>query len=647
MRKFVEKKIAYQLLVKVMVVIALVICLVGLSVVIFMRTTLEKGVNHRLASQTKRVESEVSALFQSAETYAHQLALNQTIIDYLSQIENLEDIENHPQYDNILNLLLTINKNDSNNYLAWIANEKANFYLTGEGVTPGPNYRIKQRPWYKPNLFSKGLFYSDPYFDWGTDQIVLSAIRVLNLQEDNRGFIAIDFNLNIIPEVIKNIDLGKTGEVFVVDEKGLFIYHPSKSFVLQENIQNVLPDLSTYTSELDDSKALSKIRVNGENYYLKTLDVDPIGWQLIILIGREEVMAPLRDFLWQASVYVLILLIIGSYAIAFFIQKKLKPIEAISAYGTAIAGGNLEEVPPYEYAKRKDEMGDLARSFVTITEVFKQKNAALADEIKNQQDEIQKQYHYILEKEKMASIGTLVAGIAHEINTPLGVSITTSSYMRELIGEISSHYKDKKLSKSFFESHLLSIKEASALLLTNLRRGALLVDQFKSITSTGREEAYEKVDMKEFVDQVLDSLRPAYKHRPIAIENNIEDGVITETVPRGMTQVITNLIMNSLHHGFEQEDSGSISFRGRIDGDMVNIIYKDTGKGMELETLDHIFEPFYTTKKNSNNSGLGMFIVHNLVHQTLGGSIKCKSQPGQGVTFLISLPKKWIFENKS
>ena len=647
MRKIVEKKIAYQLLLKVMIVIALVICLVGLSVVIFMRTTIEKEVNHRLNSQTKRVESEVSALFRSAETYAQQLALNQNIITYLSQVENQEEIKTHPQYDNVLNLLLSINRNDSNNYLAWIANEKANFYLTGEGVTPGSSYRIKQRPWYDPIHFSKGLFYSEPYFDWGTDQVVLSAIRVLNLTEDNRAFVAIDFNLNIIPDVIKNIDLGKTGEAFVVDEKGLFIYHPSKPFVLQENIKNVLPDLGVYASDLEDSKDISKIRVNGENYYLKTLNLEPIGWQLIILIGREEVMAPLREFLWQASVYVLILLFIASYAIAFFIQKKLKPIEALSAYGTAIARGNLEEIPPYEYAKRKDEMGDLARSFVTITEVFKQKNAALAEEIKTQQDEIQKQYHYILEKEKMASIGTLVAGIAHEINTPLGVSITTSSYMRELIGEISSHYKDKKLSKSYFESHLLSIKEASTLLLTNLRRGASLVDQFKSITSTGREEDYEKVDMKDFVDQVLDSLRPAYKHRPITIENKIEASVVIETIPRGLTQVITNLIMNSLHHGFDQEDAGTISFRGRMDGDMVNITYKDTGRGMDVETLDHIFEPFYTTKKNSNNSGLGMFIVHNLVHQTLGGSIKCKSQLGQGVTFLISLPKKWIFENQS
>jgi signal transduction histidine kinase len=190
------------------------------------------------------------------------------------------------------------------------------------------------------------------------------------------------------------------------------------------------------------------------------------------------------------------------------------------------------------------------------------------------------------------------------------------------------------------------MEEASVLLLTNLRRGTDLVKQFKSITSTASEEEGEVINIKVFVDQVIDSLKPAYKHRPIVIENDIEDSISLETIPRAITQVVTNLIMNSLHHGFDEEMSGSISFKGRRDGDFLHLVYKDTGKGMDKETLDHIFEPFYTTKKNANNSGLGMFIVHNLIHQTLGGSLKCKSQPNQGVTFLMTLPRKWKNENK-
>lgn len=638
MLKKIEEKLAYQLLIKIMLVISVVLLLVGVSVALFMRYTSERELDRRLTVESVHVKNEVVTLFENAETYAKQLAFNTSIYDYLNDLKHIDDLGDHDKYLEVLDVMLAIDESSQNDFVAWIANEKASFYLTGEGLTPGPDYVIKDRPWYDASKFDQDIYYTPPYYDWGTKEVVLSAIKSLSLDEDDRGFVAIDFNLNILPSVIESINVGYEGEIFVVDGDGLYVYHPESSQILRGNIRDHMPEIKDQVYG-GSEKDFQTVTLQGQAYYLKTLSIDKNQWQLVVLVKVSEVLSPLKDFLMTFGLLLFLLLFLLAVLMTKAIQAKLKPIEGLKKYGGLVAKGHLDKTPPYDYAKRRDEMGDLARSFVTITEVFKQKNTMLEDRVQSQQKEIQKQYHYMLEKEKMASIGTLVAGVAHEINTPLGVSITTGTYIEELANDLISHHKDKKLSKVFFKKHLASLYDASDLMMSNLKRAEGLVMQFKDMTRQESHEDLETFVLKDLVDQVVRNLKPAYKDRPIEIINMVDPDIEMTSIVRAMTQVITNLIMNSLHHGFEDQTPGKLIFLGGLNNHEVEFVYEDTGCGMSQETLDHIFEPFYTTKRNGNNSGLGMFIIHNLIYQNLRGSLTCQSRLGEGVVFKMTLAK--------
>jgi len=637
----IESKLAYQLLIKIMSVISIVIFLVGISVVIFMRLSSERELESQLNIDSIHVQNEITALFESAETHALQLSLNETIFRYLDQVSSQEDIEIDPHYEEVLNILNSINDSGQDNLVAWVASVKGNFYLSGDGGTPGPEYEITQRPWFKPEFFDQSHYYSDPYYDWGTDAVVVSAIKPIRLNNGDQGFVAIDFDLDIIPEVIDKINVGEEGKILIMDQSNQIIYHPLKQLILGSKIEDVMPDLQgdlTYTT----GNSIRTLNLDGDAYYLKSVKIDRADWKLLMLVKVSDVTRPLKAFLWDFILGLLLLALLVMVIIGWFIQKLLKPIDGLTAYGGQVAKGNLYETPPYEYAKRPDEMGDLARSFVTITEVFKQKNKMLEERVHDQQLEIQKQYHYILEKEKMASIGTLVAGVAHEINTPLGVSITTGTYIEEIAQEISKAHDNKKLSKSFFQKQLRNLEEASDLLVSNLNRAEGLVVQFKNITSQESNLDYDTIDLKIFVDQVIKDLKPALLEKAVEVKNDIRPGIEIISLSRALSQVFINLIMNSLHHGFSDNQDGQIHLQGSLEDGRVEVVYRDSGKGMSKETLDHLFEPFYTTKRNGKNSGLGMFIIHNLVHKNLRGNLTCESQVNQGVTFKIGLPQSLV-----
>ncbi|MCG7531911.1 ATP-binding protein [Psychrobium sp. MM17-31] len=245
----------------------------------------------------------------------------------------------------------------------------------------------------------------------------------------------------------------------------------------------------------------------------------------------------------------------------------------------------------------------------------------------------------LLESKKMAALGGLVAGVAHEINTPIGVSLTAASYLDLRTKELDEKSKAQKMTRKEFDGYMTQAVESSELIMNNLQRAAGLIGSFKQVAVDQSSEAARLFKMKAYVQEVLTSLQPTMRKRPIDIEFFTEDDFDVLSSPSAVSQIVTNLVMNSLNHAFEPQQSGKISLVIKLDNDTVHFKFRDTGKGINKQHLSKIYDPFFTTTRGKGGSGLGMHIIFNLVNHTLCGHIECQSTVGEGTSFDISFPR--------
>lgn len=244
----------------------------------------------------------------------------------------------------------------------------------------------------------------------------------------------------------------------------------------------------------------------------------------------------------------------------------------------------------------------------------------------------------LLESEKMAALGGLVAGVAHEINTPVGVSVTAVSHLREQVEAFAENYRSGQMKRSDLDSFLSTSSQASDIILDNLIRASELIRSFKEIAVDQTGDDVRTVHLDEYLERIITSLQPQLKNRPVTIVRSIAPELKAELHVGGLAQVVSNLVLNSLNHAFAPDQPGEIVIDVRRRGRSITINYSDSGKGMTQDVVDRIFEPFFTTKRGQGGSGLGMHIVFNIVTQKFGGLIECTSAPGEGTQFSILIP---------
>ena len=244
----------------------------------------------------------------------------------------------------------------------------------------------------------------------------------------------------------------------------------------------------------------------------------------------------------------------------------------------------------------------------------------------------------LVESERMASLGGLVAGIAHDVNTPLGVSVTATSFLQERINNLQHAFEEKKLTSSTMTSFLADAEQTLTLLTNNLNRASDLISSFKQVAVDQASEAEREINMRQYLSEVVHSLAPNFKKTQHSIEIHCPDDLIIHCAPGVIAQIFTNMIMNSLIHGFENKVKGTIKIDINRKGDKLVIHYQDDGKGLPEESLEKHFEAFFTTRRGKGGSGLGTHIMYNLVTQTLKGEIEAFSKEQQGLSYTITIP---------
>ena len=247
----------------------------------------------------------------------------------------------------------------------------------------------------------------------------------------------------------------------------------------------------------------------------------------------------------------------------------------------------------------------------------------------------------LVETEKLASLGGLVAGVAHEINTPVGISVSTASYLSDRTAAAHALQKTGRFDAPALETYLRDAAESARLLLSNAKRVAQLVLNFKQLAVDRISEGRRRFDLRALVEDTLCDLQPRLAEASAEVRIDIAPGVELESYPVALAQVVTNLAINATQHAFDRErPGGCITVRAHVgDDDEVRLELIDDGRGIEPALQARVFEPFFTTRRGAGGSGLGLYIVNQIVTQQLGGSIALESDPGRGARFVTHFPR--------
>ena len=273
-----------------------------------------------------------------------------------------------------------------------------------------------------------------------------------------------------------------------------------------------------------------------------------------------------------------------------------------------------------------------------LNEELEQKVNQRTQELQTSLKQLQETQTQLVQSEKMASLGSLVAGVAHEINTPIGVGITASTHLEMTVERYLSQYNQGHLTKNDFEAFLKSVSEASHLISFNLMRAGELIKSFKLVAVDQSTNENRTFFITRYIEEVIQSLRPHLNRTAIEVNINCAEDFQIFSCPGLYSQIITNLVMNSIVHAFENDKAGIITIDIAMKKNTLHLHYRDNGKGMDSELEKKIFDPFVTTKRGAGGTGLGMHVVYNVITQGLEGTIHCSSTLGQGTEFIIEVP---------
>jgi signal transduction histidine kinase/ligand-binding sensor domain-containing protein len=240
--------------------------------------------------------------------------------------------------------------------------------------------------------------------------------------------------------------------------------------------------------------------------------------------------------------------------------------------------------------------------------------------------------------EKMASLGQLVAGVAHEINTPVGIAVTAASHLQELAAEGNAKLADNRLTRADLVRWKEEVEEASRLILGSLTRAGTLIASFKQVSvdqSSGQRRRFRR---REFLGEVQTALQPTLRRTPHQLAVYCDDRIELDSYPGALFQILTNLINNTIMHAFAEGQTGQMRVDAVLDDGVVELRFSDDGRGMDADVARRAFDPFFTTRRGSGGSGLGLHVVHNLVTQLLAGDIELHTAPGTGTRFVMRFP---------
>lgn len=499
------------------------------------------------------------------------------------------------------------------------AREISGLYAIMESTITGPDALVKPPLGRSREAFSAALVAANSYYLSHSANSAQEALNGLDAIERTLP-VMIDLAANDLQRAALNALGQRVGELRM-SLQSLTSLFDKQAVILRDSVDRSQAEMTATTTAL--TERIRQVEDQVQSRLDRTLN--SVYWKIAII----------------ALSFLALIALIAS-AIAASVNR---PLTDLMHAMSAIVDNRLED--KVSGADARDEIGNMARAI----EVFRQNAIAklkAEDELRTAKDaaeaalvNLQTAQKSLIEAEKLAALGGLVAGVAHEVNNPVGISLTVASTLAHRSEEFAKEVNAGGLRRSRLNEFIETTLDASRQLSANLHRAGELIQSFKQV-AVDRSHAEARVfDLKEATQQIIASLRPGLAKRQLDLTLECPDGISMNSYPGPYGQVLTNLFINSVTHGFADGREGAIALRIRQQGEKhVAIEFSDNGSGMSEDVRRHAFEPFFTTLRGQGGTGLGLHIVYNIVTQKLGGQIELATRPGVGSTFSIVLPRE-------
>jgi len=435
---------------------------------------------------------------------------------------------------------------------------------------------------------------------------------------------------------------------FVIDKKALqdIKNRIGSELLITKNDQIIM---STSERRLEFTDRHGENLFDGRDHFLSgsaalnVLNGQSDEYRIITLKPISEITSLNDSLLEQILIAVIACALLVCFAFFFAIRSIIAmPIGDLTSGVKMLANGSMNRKLP---VKSSDEISVLSMAFNDMAyrlehqqQEIKAYQKDLESLVAYQNKELDQKQQQLMEAEKMSALGEMVASVSHEINTPLGICVTAESFFRDETNLLKQKFEDGQMSRADFSVYIDQALENCDILAGNLQRTADLVKNFKQIAVDQCIEEVREVQLYRYIEDLLTTIKPRFKKTRHKVLLKGDKAILVNTAPGAISQIVTNLIMNSILHGFEGTNEGEIEIDLKKDDESLKIIYRDNGNGMNEETRGNLFKSFYTTKKGAGGTGLGMSIIKTLVEKDLNGSISFETAEGEGVRFEICLP---------
>ncbi len=566
----------------------------------------------------------------------------------------------------------------------WFADLDNDGAVTRQEVFPLSFYQEETEDkqwWFSPKRTGQANW-TDPYMgnvDADAHVTYISHTSPIYIEGRFIGVTGTDYFYDSMKQRIKEIEVYNNGYASLFNENLELLVHPE--IANGTPLAEVNQGTYAWMSEVMKAKGSGSIEYNWIDGYDKIMAFSALdnGWTIAVMPRKEDVLAPVRQLRDIGFLLVLVGTLFGATAALVLGRQIVSPIEDIVKDIDRIGLGNYDDPIADGFLRRQDEVGVLASAVERMRvlqartfEEVREKNDELEHKVQERTDELRTTNHYLehslaqmeeqqatlietndqlersldtiektqrqlIESEKIAALGYLVGGIAHEINTPVGNSITLSSFLKKQTHRVKSAVQEGALTRSDLGSYLEEVDHASDTLLRNLAVSSDLVEKFKQLAAG--ESKWNRISFRvhDYIQEIIRSTAALHQREDIQVTVVCPQDLEITSDPGKFSQILSNLLTNAVVHGFEGRQAGRIIVEVDLHDDVLYLTVMDNGVGISKDHVDRIFDPFFTTKFSGNTTGLGLNVVYNIVTKLFDGNIRVETDPGKGTTFYMTL----------
>ncbi|WXR62917.1 ATP-binding protein [Peptostreptococcaceae bacterium AGR-M142] len=506
-------------------------------------------------------------------------------------------------------------------------------------------------PYFNDDFDIDEIYWSSAFFSYNSTKPQVA----LSLRVRSGDTVVGILNLDELGNLLKEINKNEENILAITDDKGTYIAHSDMKFVYEREID-------PYFNDFKNNNNIPDIEYKGDRVIANSKFIGYNNWAVIIYQSHKEITKPLYNSIYLILICTVFLVLFAFYMNYNKVKKIMNNILNLENKTKSISEGNydekiesmdykelnslssnfnkmIEQIQKRERKIKEDEMTAIKLNEKLEAQVRERTRQLLTsnNELAKSLEEVKTMQEELVQSKKMEALKDLVTGIAHELNTPIGIAITASSYVENLNKHLDEVIKDGKVSGKDIKEYMDKSKKLYESMSVNLKRASKLIELFKKLSIEPINQNKEEFNVKTLIRSTVTSVNIG-RNKNIKIKLRCNDNIVINSYKTSFATIISSLIKNSLDHAFVDREEGEIQINVSEGGDYIVLEISDNGVGIDFDNKNKIFHPFFTTARGTGSVGLGLNIVYNIVDRLFKGTITFNSDMENGTVFTILIP---------